>query len=206
VTGVQTPYEELSQNLLRPEHRDDIVIGGWRVHREAIDRARQLGVRGIVVAGIDDADLRQILGYDLGVAITGHEALGVTVVVTEGFGRMTMATRTFDLLTRLAGKKASINGATQIRAGVMRPEVIVPTDAALSEVVEESSTVGGGLQIGSQIRVIRVPYFGRIGEVTQLPPELVTIESEAKVRVLEVRFQDGTTAILPRSNVEMIET
>jgi hypothetical protein len=125
--------------------------------------------------------------------------------VTEGFGRMTMAARTFDLLTRLAGKKASINGATQIRAGVMRPEVIVPTETALTEVSEESSAVGG-LQIGSQIRVIRVPYFGRLGEVTQLPPELVTIESEAKVRVLEVRFQDGSTAILPRSNVEMIET
>lgn len=206
VPVVKAPDQELSPDLLLPEHRDHIVIGGSRVHREAVDRARQLGIRGIVVAGIDDADLRQILGYDLGVAITGHEALGVTVVVTEGFGRMTMATRTFDLLTRLAGKKASINGATQIRAGVMRPEVIVPIETSLTRVDDESSAVGGGLQIGSPIRVIRVPYFGRIGEVTQLPPELVTIESEAKVRVLEVRFQDGTKAILPRSNVEMIET
>jgi hypothetical protein len=175
------------------------------VHREAVDRARELGIRGIIVAGIDDADLRQILGYDLGVAITGHESLGLTVVVTEGFGRMTMAARTFELLTKLAGKKASINGATQIRAGVMRPEVIVPTETVLSTVEEEDRSAGG-LQVGSLIRVIRVPHFGELGQVSELPPELVTIESEAKVRILKVRFQDGSEAILPRANVEMIET
>ncbi|MCA9727800.1 MAG: hypothetical protein KC729_08970 [Candidatus Eisenbacteria bacterium] len=139
---VQSPDQELSPDLLKPEHKDRIVIGGSRVHRAAVDRARELGIRGIVVAGIDDADLREILGYDLGVAITGHESLGLTVVVTEGFGRMTMAARTFDLLTRFAGKKASINGATQIRAGVMRPEVIVPTETAPSAVEEKDRTAG----------------------------------------------------------------
>jgi len=64
VPVVQAPDEELSPDLLRPEHRDHIVIGGSGVHREAVDRARQLGVRGIGVAGIDDADVRQILGYE----------------------------------------------------------------------------------------------------------------------------------------------
>jgi hypothetical protein len=39
-----------------------------------------------------------------------------------------MAQRTFELLKSLTGKKTSINGATQIRAGVMRPELIVPVD------------------------------------------------------------------------------
>ena len=38
--------------------------------------------------------LRRLLGYDLGVAITGQEDLGVTIVVTEGFGRIAMAKRT----------------------------------------------------------------------------------------------------------------
>ncbi len=50
----------------------------------------------------------------------------ITLVITEGFGKMAMAHRTFDLLKSKQGMKASVNGATQIRAGVMRPEVIVP--------------------------------------------------------------------------------
>ncbi len=63
-----------------------------------------------------------------------------------------------------------------------------------------------GLTIGTTIRVIREPHFGRLGKVVALPPELVALETEAKVRVLEVDFGDGTRTILPRANVEMIET
>lgn len=199
------PGEELSADRLEPGHRGKIVIGGSRVHREAVDRARELGIRGIVVGGIDDADLRTILGYDLGVAITGHETLGVTLVVTEGFGRITMAQRTFDLLCELEGRRASVNGATQIRAGVMRPEVIIPTETALTK-IEDVAHEPTGMSVGSPIRVIRVPYFGRLGEVIALPPELQQVESGASVRVLKVKFQDGSEALLPRANVEMIET
>jgi hypothetical protein len=36
--------------------------------------------------------------------------------------------------------------------------------------------------------------------------ELQTLETEAKVRVLMVRFDSGEEAILPRANVEMIES
>jgi hypothetical protein len=53
--------------------------------------------------------------------------------------------------------------------------------------------------------VIRFPHFGRIGKVTALPAKLERMASETEVRVLEVTFEDGETAILPRSNIEMIE-
>jgi hypothetical protein len=35
--------------------------------------------------------------------------------------------------------------------------------------------------------------------------ELQILESEAKVRVLGVRFDDGAEEIIPRANVEIIE-
>lgn len=205
VTVVDDPSVQLTPDRLKPEHRGKVVVGGSRVDRATIDKARELGIRAIVVGGLDDQDLRAILGYDLGVAITGHEQLGVTVVVTEGFGTMSMATRTFELLRRFEGKKVSVNGATQIRAGVMRPEIVIPlTSGSLSERGAEQEPQGLGL--GSPIRVIRMPHFGRLGEVTALPHELQPLETEAKVRVLRVRFQGGEEATLPRANVEAIET
>ena len=79
------------------------------------------GAAALVSGGIDDEDLKEFLGYDLGVAITGNEQLGLTVIVTEGFGEIAMAQRSFDLLHSHVGDVASVNGATQIRAGVMRP-------------------------------------------------------------------------------------
>jgi len=64
----------------------------------------------------------------------------------------------------------------------------------------------GGLKAGDMVRVIRQPFFGRIGRVTALPPELMPLETEARVRVLEVDFGSDSRALLPRANVEMIES
>ena len=117
------PDKELLEREIRPEHKGKVIVGGCYVGIEAIRKAIEYEVAGIIAAGIGDKDLKELLGYDLGVAITGHEDLGTTLVVTEGFGQINMAQRTFDLLKDREGMRASICGATQIRAGVIRPEI-----------------------------------------------------------------------------------
>ena len=202
--AVNAPDEELTVDHIRPDDQDKVIVGGSFVTKAVLDRAVEVGACGIVVGGIDDANLREFLGYDIGVAITGNEQKGITLIITEGFGRIEMAHRTFDLLKSLDGKKASINGATQIRAGVIRPEVIVPLETD-EEPREEGSELKEGLVPGSLVRVIREPYFGQIGKVVSLPAELQEIETEARVRVLELELQDGRRVIIPRANVEIIE-
>ena len=61
------------------------------------------------------------------------------------------------------------------------------------------------MEIGTPVRIIREPYFGVLGKVIALPPELHKIETEAEVRVVEVELEDGIRVILPRANVEMME-
>jgi hypothetical protein len=201
---VERPDEVLDADKIGPEHAGQIVVGGGRVTAAAVKRAIECGVRGIVSGGLDDADLRDFLGYELGVAITGEETLGVTLVITEGFGPIAMAKRTFALLQKRAGILASVNGATQIRAGVIRPEVVIPLES--SDATERHETPDEGvLQVGTPLRAIRDPHFGRIGRCVDLPVELVRLSSETQVRVLEVEFDDGTRAILPRANVERIK-
>ena len=62
-----------------------------------------------------------------------------------------------------------------------------------------------GLAVGSPIRIIREPYFGRLASVSGLPAPLQKLESESHARVLEAEFADGTKAIIPRANVEALE-
>jgi hypothetical protein len=202
--AARAPDEALSPSLLGPQHRDKVVIGGAYASYEALMKAREVGARAVVVGGFDDHDLRQLLGRDLGVAITGAEELGITLVLTEGFGHVRMAERTWRLLESRQGSLASVSGATQIRAGVMRPEIVIPhgPEGFAAGATEDHST---GLEIGSLLRVIREPYFGRIGRVVELPPELHGVDTEAKVRVLAVEFSDDRTrATVPRANVELI--
>lgn len=193
----------LDEKDITPECKGHVVVGGSLVTAAALKKAIAVGAVGIVVGGFDDRDLRDFLGKDLGVAITGNEDLGVTLVVTEGFGKIAMAEKTFQLLKRHAGQMACINGATQIRAGVIRPEVVIPK--ATAAVTAGKAAEIAGLAIGSPVRVIRQPYFGRLGTVSNLPAPLQALESESHARVLEVEFEDKKRAVVPRANVEMIE-
>ena len=200
-----SPDEDLTEVAIRPEHRGCIVVGGRRVAGNAVRKAIETGVAAIVAGGIDDHDLREILGYDLGVAVTGTEKLGTTIIVTEGFGEIAMARRTFELLASHAGREASVNGATQIRAGVMRPEIVIALEEPLSASSRDSGRVAGSLNVGSPIRIIREPHFGALGSVTRLPHEQVLLESESLARVVEAKLSNGMNVTVPRANVELIE-
>ena len=197
-----TPDQVLTPDQIDSSCKDKIIVGGNLLTLDVINKAREFGAAGIIGGGIQDADLRDLLGYDLGVAITGTETIGLTVIVTEGFGTINMARKTFDILSENNGKEASISGATQIRAGVLRPEIIIPESV---EIEHKEESDHPGLVGNALLRVIRAPYFGHVGKVTALPPELQTVESETQVRVLEVEFENGDRAIVPRANVELIE-
>ena len=201
-----SPEEALEASSLTAAHAGKIVVGGSLVTPEALRRAVELKVHGVVAGGIDDATIKQFLGYDIGVAITGTEDKGVTLVVTEGFGKIPMAHATFDLLKARVGMKCSINGATQIRAGVIRPEVVVPRPGQQAAGGPAAAVVAGGLSPGTRVRVIREPYFGHLGRVTDLPAPLQKLATEAMVRVLVVDLEEGGRHVLPRANVEIIES
>lgn len=200
--AVSAANEVLDAGAIGPEMAGEILVGGANLTAAALRRAAEVGVAGLVVGAIVDQDLIDFLGYDIGVAITGHEKINLTLILTEGFGSIPMAQRTFALLQSLEGQAASMNGATQIRAGVIRPEVIVPRpgDASLPTPAENHD-----LGIGTPIRLIREPYFGLLGIVAALPTELVRIPTGAEVRVLEATLATSERVVVPRANVEIIQ-
>jgi hypothetical protein len=217
--------EELDADDILPAMRGAVVVGGARMTAAAIARAREVGAAAIVSGGIDDQDLRDFLGHDIGVAVTGSERMGITLIVTEGFGSIAMAARTFALLASHAGRTASVNGATQIRAGVMRPEIVVPlgSDAAAgagggtgaagaagagapgARALAAGGATAGVLEVGTPVRVIRDPHFGVLGTVAALPEQPAVLDSGSKARVLEVAVEGGARITVPRANVELIE-
>jgi hypothetical protein len=202
--AVADPSKVLDAGDIQPSDAGKILIGGSGVTYEAIQRASDVGVIGLLAGGIKDSDLVKFLGYDIGVAITGSEQINLTLLVTEGFGFLAMAQRTFELLKSLEGQSASINGATQIRAGVIRPEIIVPLSASAAQ--SNKAAEAFELKLGTPIRVIREPYFGRLGSVTDLPAQLQVVDSGTEVRVLRAKLDSGEEVTVPRANVEIIAT
>ncbi|HEY3396912.1 MAG TPA: hypothetical protein VGM19_04560 [Armatimonadota bacterium] len=191
-----------SADEISDAHAGCVVVSGTPLDWALLERLREVGAAAVVVGAMPAADLDRLLGAPLGVAITGQERLGLTVVLTEGFGSLPMAEETFALLRSRNGAAAAVNGATQIRAGVLRPEVIIPLSGK-TEAAPPASTAG--LAVGSRIRLVRDPYFGRLGHVSELPSRPEAIPTEAEVRVLRARLDDGEEVTVPRANVELIE-
>lgn len=182
-----------------------VLVGGTRPSLGALRKASAIGAAGLISGGLDDRALAGYLDYDLGIALTGDEDIPLTLIATEGFGALPISERVLGVLGGLEGQFASINGATQVRAGAVRPEIIVCYEdrvAARIDTPELSRDLGLG--VGSRVRIIRVPYFGLFGQVVEMPVAAERIETGAMTRVLKARLEDGRIVSVPRANVELV--
>ena len=202
---VDNREDELTPEMIPDDVKGAVIVGGSFVSLEAYKKAISVGAAAVVAGGFNYNDLQDVLGYVLGVAITGSEDLGTSLILTEGYGRIPMGNRSFELLQQHNGKFTSVNGSTQIRAGVIRPEIVIPLTVEDAMESKSEKDTASGISAGSMVRVIRAPYFGDIGTVVSLPSELQQMESETMVRVAEVEI-GGETLVIPRANLEMVET
>ena len=163
--------KELQEIHIKNNLKDKIIVCGDFIDYEFYKAASEIGIKGIVCGGFDYDDISKILGKSLGVAITGTEKT-MNLILTEGFGKIEMAERTFDILKKNDGKDFN----------------------------EENLIISEG----SIVRIIREPFFGEIGEVVSLPPQLIEMKSETKVRVAKIKFPSGKEEIIPRANLEVI--
>lgn len=193
--------QPLTPDLIQPEHEGCIIAAGGEPSLESLERAKRFGVRGIIVGGIHKSVLDAFLGYSLGTAVTGLERT-VAIVVTEGFGRVPMLESTFALLTSLHGFFAILNGATQVRAGIVRPEVYIPH---VGEPWPRSSQNPEGLQAGQLVRLIRRPRFGQLATIVDARAFPHQLASGIQVLAIKVHLlHTGQDIIVPVANLEAI--
>lgn len=192
----------VSPELIPAGIEGGVLVGGMTVTYDALKRASDLGAVGVVTGSIDDRVLSQFLGYDIGIALTGDEDISTSIIITEGFGRLAMSARVINALSGLDGHIAAINGATQVRAGAVRPEIIVCGQGLAGDGQVETESLG--LVVGARVRLIRFPYFGQFAEVIDLPNQLVPIETGAMVRTLRARTEHGQVITVPRANIELV--
>ncbi|MGA1190750.1 MAG: hypothetical protein ACO3XO_00565 [Bdellovibrionota bacterium] len=194
-------HQEIRPNDVASVPPGSICVGGSAPTIEALREAARREVVGLVCGSIDDRVLSEFLGYELGIALTGDEDIPFSLIVTDGFGNLGISHRVLRALDGLSGKNASMNGKTQVRAGAVRPELIVDTDDTHVHAPRTEELI---LEPGADIRLLRVPYFGEFATVVELPVHEEVIPTGARARVLRARLQDGTVVTVPRANIELV--
>lgn len=207
------PGEVLDEAGVLPDHKGKVLLAGGLVTLEALQKMRALGVRGVVTGGLNNIDLVQILGREVAVGITGQEQTDFTAIVMEGFGKMPMGVAAWDLLASRAGRVASIDGTTQIRAGVIRPQILISDGSSgldsvagdpLGTAVVESLPRATNLAVGDRVKCVRQPYPGLWGVVAALPAEPEKVECEAVMEVARVKLDDGRLVTVAEANLEVV--
>jgi len=102
-----------------------VLVASGTASYEALEACRKRGVAGVVLGYLGSETLMRFAGPGLNMGITGGEDVPFPVILMEGFLPATMKPETFMTFVELEGATASLNGTTHIRAGVIRPEVII---------------------------------------------------------------------------------
>jgi hypothetical protein len=176
-----------------------IIAGGAGISEDAFAMACERKVCGIVTAAITSDFVEKLLG-----GLSGkHEETHLPIImITEGFGRLSLSQKAHDILTQNNGKTASISGKTQVRAGAIRPEVIFHEPNSSVPMISENST--DDLSIDDMVRVVRGKNFGKIARVVEIPRQMQVLDSGVHARCLILQFDGGSTEPVALANLESV--
>jgi uncharacterized protein (TIGR01319 family) len=103
----------------------DVAVFPGKINIELLKNLKELKVKGVIAASINNLDLVEFIGTEIGVALTGNEHIPFPLILTEGFGDFSMSQAYCEIFKENQANAIYINGHTQIRAGVIRPTMII---------------------------------------------------------------------------------
>jgi hypothetical protein len=211
---VTDPSEPIRPEMLDARSAYAIIIGGSGITAAALRRAVQEQVRGVIVGGVDEAELRAFLGWasleswrtgngtwQLPAAVPG-QSFDLTLVVTEGFGTQAMSLPLFELLAQHDRQEALVEGITRLRAPMRRPRVVIPLSSRTAGIQLEPPRPA--LRPGASVRLLDNAHLGQIGQVRTVSSAPRRLPSRVRAAVVEVLLEDGASLLLPRTDVEVL--
>lgn len=192
-----------------PEDRGDILVGGSQVSLEALKQAMSYNVAGIISGGINLADFKKIAGGEWEPGKKHEGDVGISLLVTEGFGAVPIGPDIFSLLKRYNHKFALLDGGqarlvlpsdnpdSMIDIRKAKPDEVLPVDA-VSPIEEEP------LIVGARVRIVAPPQLGKQGTVEAIDRTATLLPSGASVCLATVAGQGKIR--VPYLNLEIIKT
>ncbi|MEM8533946.1 MAG: hypothetical protein AAGF95_24085 [Chloroflexota bacterium] len=211
---VTDPVEPILPDKIDARCAYAILIGGSGITASALRLAIQKQVRGIIVGSIEEAELREFLGetsldywrtnigsWNIPVNHKSEEH-ELTLVVTEGFGNAPMSSPLFELLAEHDRQEALIEGHTHLRNPQIRPRVAIPLSARSTGVQLEATTPV--LKPGANVRLLDAAHLGQTGRIRTVSTNLRRLSSRVRTSAVEVTLDNGTTLLLPRTAIEIL--
>lgn len=198
---VTDPAEPITEEMINPHSAYAVIIGGSGISAAALRQAVQQQVRGIIVGGIDEAELRAFLGaagyaaWEIGppnwqIPATPLPPGDLVVVVTEGFGNRPMSQPLFELLASHDGKEALVEGSTRLWNGAQRPRVVIPLSTRTTGLSIEAPRPA--VRPGALVRVLHQSCLGALGQVRAISSTPRRLPSRVRTPAASIVLDDGS--------------
>lgn len=190
---VDSPSGILAEDKIDVVSRGAIVLAGAGVTEEAIRRAAQERVAGMIVGGLTP-QLAELAA-----------SLMLPTLVTDGFGDCSMSAPIWELLVSHDGEEASIStlpaGAGRTSA---RPEVFIPVMApgGSGTALPPPTLVA---EVGARVRVITASRGSGIGKIVEVPKAPRALESGVSAWGAEIALDAGDRVFVPWENLELVD-
>jgi hypothetical protein len=167
--------------VLRPGSLDvglagTILVVGARVDAEALTRARAMGLRGVVVAGLAGKERRDFLASEARQRASLHRLPTFAVLVLDGAVRRRIASPIAAVLAALAGREVAL---VTDPPGLVFDEPAIEIPAAPEDLVR----VRSGDRVGREGRWAGLAGLRRFADGTFLEAGWVRFEGDAPVAV-----------------------
>lgn len=202
---VANPEDMISEDMISEELASHIIVGGSGISLEAWRKALEIGINGVILGSIRSVYISRLLGAQFSTGITGQEDIPAPLILTEGFGQVPMTESIFRMLKKYQGYMTFVNGTTQIRAGVQRPEIVICHGAELLSGQEDAKQAPIVFEQGAAVRIIGNPHFGSKGTIVDIALQKRKVASGISFIPIKVQLRDGTVIETIENNLELLE-
>ena len=200
IKALNPQERDLELSDLTEELEGSILISRGGITLDALHRLTEMQISGLVLGCIDIETLHIFSGSNPLKNLGALMDIPFPLIIMQGFGAAMIQT-TYNALADLQGRRAFIDSHTQLRAGVVRPEILVPlidivdlTDAREEALTEVS------LSIGEQVILTREPHFGAIATIIDIDAHMQNTPAGTRAILVTICLDDGQVLQVPRNN------
>jgi len=198
----------LTSAMISPKDEGHILVAGSLIYKDALSNAISCGVNGLIVGGMNAKDYRSMAGGKIAFPKKLENDIGISILVTEGFGSVPIALDIYELLQKYDGKFVSIDGNKAIldlpsfesSSLAKVKSTVLPPD----EVSDEHITKAEELKVGMGVRVIGTSFLGEQGKIISIDESVTLIPSGLSVFMAVIETKRRKIKV-PVVNLEAID-
>ena len=199
----------VDKNMISPKNEGHILVGGSLIYKDAISSAISCGVNGFIVGGLNAKDYKSMAGGRIIFPKKLENDIGISIMVTEGFGSLPIAEDIYNLLKSFEGFFVSIDGYTAIldlpsnqssSLAKVKTTSLPPLDSGVDKYVSKTTE----LTVGIKVRVIGNSFLGEQGKIIAVDSQPTLVKSWLNVILATIETKRRKIKV-PVVNLEAIE-